>query len=261
VKNIFQVSFILKNYCCIIDSVLKIYEWYLNATACCNIIFCVQYFQDPGTGMSTILVYTQVDRSFVVSYNTAHNRNWAANFNDTTFAKWALAVNTLCKVVCKNHSYEYAWPFIKYTYCTYSILLKMFSFCTLHKSSVGTGFAKHIMHILRILCYNGSLGTRTVVKWTTTKFKTLIFSMSGFAFSYTMNMFILMILCDLCLFPAQFCYIIIYILKVPTLTTSQSQSYFITGSLSPISSSWQLGPLRFTTSNFFNGTHAFIVLM
>jgi hypothetical protein len=30
-------------------------------------------------------------------------------------------------------------------------------FCTTRKSFVGTGFAKKIMDILRILCYNGSL--------------------------------------------------------------------------------------------------------
>jgi hypothetical protein len=31
--------------------------------------------------------------------------------------------------------------------------------CTTHKSSVSTGFAKQIMPLLRILCYNGSLVT------------------------------------------------------------------------------------------------------
>jgi hypothetical protein len=38
--------------------------------------------------------------------------------------------------------------------------------------------------------------------------------MSGFALSYTANMFILMILYDVCLLPAQFCYMIVYIRKV-----------------------------------------------
>jgi hypothetical protein len=38
--------------------------------------------------------------------------------------------------------------------------------------------------------------------------------MSGFTLSYTANMFILMIPYDFCLFPAQFCYIIVYIWKV-----------------------------------------------
>jgi hypothetical protein len=42
----------------------------------------------------------------------------------------------------------------------------------------------------------------------------LIFSMSGFTWSYTANMFILMIPYDLCLFPAQFYYISIYIWKI-----------------------------------------------
>jgi hypothetical protein len=40
-------------------------------------------------------------------------------------------------------------------------LLKCFSFCTtsIQKPSVSTRFAKQIMPILRILCYNGSLVT------------------------------------------------------------------------------------------------------
>jgi hypothetical protein len=50
------------------------------------------------------------------------------------------------------------------------------------------------MSILRILRYNGSLVTWTVVSFTVAKFKPLIYSMSGFALSYTANMFILMIL-------------------------------------------------------------------
>jgi hypothetical protein len=61
------------------------------------------------------------------------------------------------------------------------------SFCTTHKSSVSPGFAKQIMPILRILCYNGSLVTWMVASLTTSKFKPLIFSMSGFTFSYTAN--------------------------------------------------------------------------
>jgi hypothetical protein len=63
--------------------------------------------------------------------------------------------------------------------------------CTIYKSSVRTGFAK-IMSILRILCYNGSLVTWTVVSCTTSKFKPFIFSMFGFTLSYTANIFILM---------------------------------------------------------------------
>jgi hypothetical protein len=48
------------------------------------------------------------------------------------------------------------------------------------------GFAKQIILILHILCYNDSLLTWTVVSLTTAKFNTLIriFSMSGFALSY-----------------------------------------------------------------------------
>jgi hypothetical protein len=84
----------------------------------------------------------------------------------------------------------------------------------MYKSFVNTGFAKQIMAVLRILLYNGSLVTWTVVSSTTANFSTLIFSMSGFAFSYTANMFILMILYNFCLSPAQFCNIIVYIWKV-----------------------------------------------
>jgi hypothetical protein len=88
------------------------------------------------------------------------------------------------------------------------------SFCTTHKSSVITGFAEQIMPILRILCYNGSSVPWTVVSLTTAKFKPLIFSVSGFAVSYTANTFILMILYDFCLLPVKFCCIIVYIRKV-----------------------------------------------
>jgi hypothetical protein len=42
----------------------------------------------------------------------------------------------------------------------------------------------------------------------------LIFSISSFTLSYTANMFILMIPYDFGLFPAQFCYTIIYMWKV-----------------------------------------------
>jgi hypothetical protein len=94
------------------------------------------------------------------------------------------------------------------------MLLNNYSLCTMHKSSVNIGFAENIMTILRILCYNGSLVTWTVVSLTTAKLKALIFSMSGFALYYTANMFILMIPYDFCLFHAQFCYIIIYIWKI-----------------------------------------------
>jgi hypothetical protein len=53
-------------------------------------------------------------------------------------------------------------------------------------------------HAYLILCYNGSLVTWTVVSLTTAKFKPLIFSVFGFALSYTANMFILVILYDFC---------------------------------------------------------------
>jgi hypothetical protein len=102
---------------------------------------------------------------------------------------------------------------VKCTYRTYSMLLKFF-LCTIYKTSVSTGFAKQIMPILRILCYNDSLITWMVVSITTAKFKPLILSMSRFALSYTANMSILVILYDLGLLLAQFCYIIVYIRMV-----------------------------------------------
>jgi hypothetical protein len=92
-------------------------------------------------------------------------------------------------------------------------VIGIFSFCTVYKTSVSTGVAKQIMPILRIICYNGSLITWTVVSMTTAKFKLLLFSMSIFDLSYTSNMLILMILYGFCLLHAQFCYIIVYIRK------------------------------------------------
>jgi hypothetical protein len=89
--------------------------------------------------------------------------------------------------------------FVNYTYRTYSILHYIRV-----QSSVSPGFAKQIMPIL-LIYYNGSLVTGTVVSSTAAKFKPLIFSVSGFALAYTVNMFILMILYDFCLLLAQFC--------------------------------------------------------
>jgi hypothetical protein len=117
---------------------------------------------------------------------------------------------------------------------------------------------------LYILCYNGSLVIWTVVSLTTAKFKPLIFPMSAFTFSYSANMFILMILYDLCLLPAQFCYtrIDVYIRKVQSHVQTadwcapwkissgadqpifqfQNQNNFTTGSLLPIILSWRQAP-------------------
>jgi hypothetical protein len=80
--------------------------------------------------------------------------------------------------------------------------------CALYISSVSPGFAQQIMSILLILCCNDNLVTWTFISLTAAKFKPFIFSVSGFTLSYAANMFILMILYDYCLLPAQFCYII-----------------------------------------------------
>jgi hypothetical protein len=84
------------------------------------------------------------------------------------------------------------------------------SFCTISKSSFSTGFGEQIISSLHIVCYNGSLFNWTAVSFTAAKVKPLIFSVSGFALSYTTTMFILMILYDFCLLPAQFCYVTVY---------------------------------------------------
>jgi hypothetical protein len=49
-----------------------------------------------------------------------------------------------------------------------------------------------------------------------TNYKPLISFMSDFALPYAGNMIILMILCDSCLLPAQFCYTTVYIWKMKT---------------------------------------------
>jgi hypothetical protein len=68
--------------------------------------------------------------------------------------------------------------------------------------------------MLRIVCYNGRLVSGTVISLTTAKFKPLIFSIPAFLLSYTANKFILMVLYNFCLSPAQFCYIIVYMRKI-----------------------------------------------
>jgi hypothetical protein len=67
--------------------------------------------------------------------------------------------------------------------------------------------------IISSSCYNSSLVIWTVVCLTAAKFKPLIFPLSGFALSNIANICIFMILYDFCLFPALFCYIIVYIWK------------------------------------------------
>jgi hypothetical protein len=61
------------------------------------------------------------------------------------------------------------------------MLLKILPFAvhTHTQFSVSRGFTEQIMLVLRILCYNGSLVTWTVVRLTIAKFKSLISSVSG----------------------------------------------------------------------------------
>jgi hypothetical protein len=86
-----------------------------------------------------------------------------------------------------------SYAFVKCTYRTYSI----------YKPSASPGFPKYIMRIL--LFYATTVASSLERSYLNTKFKPLIFSMSGFALSCTANMFILMILYDFCLLPAQVC--------------------------------------------------------
>jgi hypothetical protein len=67
------------------------------------------------------------------------------------------------------------------------------------------------------LHYNDSLDTWTVIHMTASKFKPLIFSVSGSPLSYVANIFIFMILDDVCLLPARFCYAIINVRNLESL--------------------------------------------
>jgi hypothetical protein len=96
----------------------------------------------------------------------------------------------------------------------YLSLLKNICFCTTHKPSVSTDFAEQIMPILHILCCNGCLVTWTVVSLTTSKFKPLIFSYVWLHLVLYREHVHSSDPYDFYLFPAQFCYIIIYIWKV-----------------------------------------------
>jgi hypothetical protein len=67
------------------------------------------------------------------------------------------------------------------------------------------------------LRYHNSLHTWTVVHMNAAKFKPLIFSVSGFTLSNVANIFIFMILDDICLLPAWFCYVIINVQNLENL--------------------------------------------
>jgi hypothetical protein len=86
------------------------------------------------------------------------------------------------------------FAFVKCTYHTYSMLLKIL-LCALYMSP---GFANQIMSIL---CYNGSLVAWTVVTWTTTMCKHLIFFV-WFRFALCCEHVHSHDLCDFCLLPA-----------------------------------------------------------
>jgi hypothetical protein len=86
------------------------------------------------------------------------------------------------------------------------------SFCTTLKFSVSPSFANQIMPLELML--QGQLSHLNGCKLSHRKLKPHVFCMSGFTLSYTANVVILAILYEFCLLPAQFCYIIVYILRV-----------------------------------------------
>jgi hypothetical protein len=102
--------------------------------------------------------------------------------------------------------------FVKYTYRTCSMLLKILP-CALYTSPLCQSRLPKADVYLTYLMLQRQLIHLNAVSSTAPKFKLLAFCMFGFALSYGANMFILMILYDLCLLPAQFCYIIVYIRK------------------------------------------------
>jgi hypothetical protein len=142
--------------------------------------------------------------------------SWSSR-EEIFFFNWTLAVADLDVTSLMRRWICLLWICLAFcqVYVSYiQHVIENSSFCTIYKSSISTGFAKQIMPILRILCYNGSVVILTVVSLNTVNFKPLMFSMSGFTLFYTADMFILMILYDFCLLPAQFYYIIIYIRKI-----------------------------------------------
>jgi hypothetical protein len=86
----------------------------------------------------------------------------------------------------------------------------------LHSRSVGPDT---LQHILPDSFTKGSLDSWTIVGLTATKFEPFLFHTLGFASLYILNIHIIMIFNDFCLFPAYFGYIII---KVRNL---ESQEY------------------------------------
>jgi len=76
----------------------------------------------------------------------------------------------------------------------------------IHTRPVTPGIAQQIMpnsytHV--------SLDASTVICLTATKYEPFMFSVLGFALAYTLNIHIIMILNDFCLFPAYFGYVIV----------------------------------------------------
>jgi len=74
---------------------------------------------------------------------------------------------------------------------------------------ISPDIVQHAMPIL--VCTHGSLDIWTIIRLTATKFKSFMFSVLNFTFSYAANIRIIMILYDFRLFPTCFRYEIINI--------------------------------------------------
>jgi hypothetical protein len=109
-------------------------------------------------------------------------------------------------------------------YFTNSMLLKILP-CALYTSPLSVQTLQSRSRLYYLSYATWKLSHLNGLSLTTTKFKPLISSMSGFALSYTANMFIPMVLYDFCLLPAQFSYIIVHIWKVQTACKSRTGVY------------------------------------
>jgi hypothetical protein len=162
---------------------------------------CIRTFSRPWT-------QTQSQRQSQSDFTTGGLLSISSSWRQ---APWASRPEIFLQMNACGHSPYVTTSLTRRRACLLWICL---AFSTIYTSSVSTGFTKQIMPILRILCYNDSLVTWTVVSFTKAKFMPPISSMSAVALSHIGNMFILMILYDSRFWPAQFGYIIIYIRKV-----------------------------------------------
>jgi hypothetical protein len=119
-------------------------------------------------GLMTIFYYLTTSESRLLY-------DWRFTANQFFLAPSPLSITTRDTEICGHNPYVTSsltrrwvcllWiclSYVKCTYRTYSVLLKILPFCSICKSSDSQGFAKQIMPSLLILRYNGSLLTLTV---------------------------------------------------------------------------------------------------